>query len=60
MSVLDTLRGKYPKMLSVLELQQFSRVLAARFVEFDRTGTLALALPVLELLPQWDGVALLL
>lgn len=45
MSVLDTLRGKYPKMLSVLELQQFSRVLAARFVEFDRTGTMALALP---------------
>ena len=45
MSVLDTLRGKYPKMLSVLELQQVSRVLAARFVEFDRTGTLALALP---------------
>ena len=42
MTVLETLRAKYPKMLSVLELQQYSRDLALRFIEFDRTGTLHL------------------
>ena len=41
-ALFDTLRLRYPKCLSVLELQQYSRRLAEQFLEADTNGVLHL------------------
>jgi Ca2+-binding EF-hand superfamily protein len=43
-SQLALLRSRFPKTLSILELQQYSKRLAELFLEHERTGTLMLSL----------------
>ena len=42
MSLLEQLRGRFPMVLSILELQQYSKVLAEQFLTFDANGLLQL------------------